>query len=172
MASTRGWASAVVAATALVGCSAAQAHHSGAVFDLGTMIELRGVVVDFKLRSPHASFVIDGRVFENGEPKDAVARWEVEWESAPMLMTLGVEPDTFAPGDEIEVTATPHRDRTFRFAHALSVADSFGDVYVMANSDRLFSPSLRRAAAAVGSDTIAEAPDTGTAPLTPEIAGR
>jgi len=172
MASTRGWASAVVAAIAFAGYSAARAHHSGAVFDLSTMIELRGVVVDFKLRSPHASFVIDARVFENGEPKDPVARWEVEWESAPMLRTLGVEPDTFSVGDEIAITATPHRDRTFRFAHALSVADAFGDVYVMANSDRLFSPSLRRAAAAVGSDTIVELPSDDATPVAPEIAGR
>src|SRR5262245_34555029 len=110
MASTQGWASAVVAAIALVGCLAAQAHHSGAVFDSGTTIELHGVVVDSKLRSPHASFVIDGRVLEDGEPQGAVARWEVEWESAPMLRTLGVEPDTFAPGEEITITATPHRD--------------------------------------------------------------
>ena len=98
MASTSSRAS-VVAAMALVGCTAAQAHHSGAVFDLDSVIELHGVVVDFKLRSPHASFVVDGRVFEDGAPKDPVSRWEVEWESAPMLKTLGVESDTFAPGD-------------------------------------------------------------------------
>lgn len=172
MASTRASVWAVVAALAFVGCSAAWAHHSGAVFDQTAMIELHGVVVDFKLRSPHASFVIDGRVFENGEPKGSLARWEVEWESAPMLRTLGVEPDTFSPGDEIAITATPHRDRTFRFVHALSVADAFGDVYVMANSDRLFSPSLRRAAAAVGSDTIGELAAEDATPLVAEIAGR
>lgn len=171
MASTRGWPS-VAAAVALVGYSAAQAHHSGAVFDQTTMIELHGVVVDFKLRSPHASFVIDGRIFENGEPKEPAARWEVEWESAPMLRTLGVEPDTFSVGDEIEVIATPHRDRTFRFVHALSVTDAFGDVYVMANSDRLFSPSLRHAAAAVGSDTITELAADDATPLAPQLAGR
>jgi hypothetical protein len=171
MASTTGFAL-VVAAIALLGSSAAQAHHSGAVFDLGTIVELRGVVVDFKLRSPHASFVIDGRVFENGEPQGSVARWEVEWESAPMLKTLGVEPETFAPGDEVTITATPHRDRTFRFVHALSVDDAFGDVYVMANSDRLFSPSLQRAAAAVGSDTVADASGGGAVPPAREIAGR
>ena len=68
--------------------------------------------------------------------------------------------------------ATPHRDRTFRFVHALSVADAFGDVYVMANSDRLFSPSLRRAAAAVGSDKIADVPVDEATPLTAQIAGR
>src|SRR5688572_25723825 len=171
MSSTRGWAP-VVAAIALSGLSAAHAHHSGSVFDLSTLVELRGEVVDFKLRSPHASFVIDGRVFENGEPQGAVARWEVEWESAPMLRTLGIEAETFAAGDEITITAAPHRDRTFRFVKALSVEDAFGDVHVMANSDRLFSPSLRRAAAAVGGDAIADVSAVRAAPAAPQIEGR
>ena len=122
------------------------------------MVELRGVVVDFKLRSPHTSFVVDGQLFADDEPQGSVERWEVEWESAPMLQTLGVEPQTFAVGDDVTIVAAPHRDRAFRFVHALSVADAFGDTFVMADSDRLFSPSLRRAAAAVGGETFDGAP--------------
>ena len=137
------------------------AHHSGAVFDLEpeARIELRGVVVDFKLRSPHASFVVDARVFaaNGGERASAVARWEVEWEAGPMLQTLGVQPDTFAPGDPISIVAAPHRDAAFRFAKALAVADAFGGEYVMANSNRLFSPSLRAAAAALADEEAAAA---------------
>jgi hypothetical protein len=171
MASTSPGASAAVV-FALLGCITARAHHSGAVFDLDTMIELRGIVVDFKLRSPHASFIIDGRVFADGEPQGSVERWEVEWESAPMLRTLGIEAGTFAPDDEITIVATPHRDRSFRFAHALSVVDAFGDEYVMANSKRLFSPSLRRAAAAVGSDRVAAEFSEERAELPAELSGR
>ncbi|MGY8789556.1 MAG: DUF6152 family protein, partial [Pseudomonadales bacterium] len=37
------------------------AHHSFSLhFDMSTRIEIRGTVVDFKLRSPHASMVVDG----------------------------------------------------------------------------------------------------------------
>lgn len=152
---------AAVVATAAYG--RAHAHHSGAVFDLDPQarIELRGVVVDFKLRSPHASFVVDARVLDadGGERASTVARWEVEWEAAPMLQTIGVEPDTFTPGDPVSIVAAPHRDAAFRFAKALAVADAFGDEYVMANSNRLFSPSIRSAAGALGNeDGAATAP--------------
>jgi hypothetical protein len=60
--------------------STTEAHHSAAIFDAEKEIELRGVVVDFKLRSPHSSFVVDARVFsKDGAPlDDHVARWEVE----------------------------------------------------------------------------------------------
>ena len=146
------------------GCCDAFAHHSGAMFDLETHIELRGVVVDFKLRSPHASFVVEAQAFLDDEPLDAAQTWEVEWESAPMLKTLGIDGDTFAPGDGITILALPHRDRSFRFAHALRVTDEFGTVYLMADSDRKFAPSVRRAAAAATGEAVDE--DASTSPAT------
>lgn len=88
-----------------------------------------------------------------------------------MLKTLGVEPQTFAAGDDVTIVATPHRDRAFRFVHALSVADAFGETFVMANSDRLFSPSLRRAAAAVGA-TLDDGPAVAIPSAAPSIVGR
>ena len=159
-----------VAVIAALGCCDVQAHHSGAVFDLDTQIELRGVVVDFKLRSPHASFVVDAQVFEDDEPRTEAARWEVEWESAPMLQTLGIDSETFAVGDAITIVAVPHRDRAFRFAKALAVADAFGDEYVMANSERLFSPSLREAAAALSDEPVSD--DTPPVAASTSLAGR
>lgn len=171
MTSVRQWARAALAAVLAAG-TVARAHHSGAVFDINTIIELRGVVVEFKLRSPHASFVIDAQIVENGEPQGAIARWEVEWESGPMLKTLDIDAGTFAPGDEITIMAAPHRDRTFRFAHAFLVADAFGDEYAMANSNRLFSPSLRRAAAEAGSDTVDDEGGVDDSVLTTDLAGR
>jgi hypothetical protein len=133
------------------------------MFDLETQIELRGVIVDFKLRSPHASFVVKAQAFEDDEPlEDAAQTWEVEWESAPMLKTLDIDPDTFAPDDEITILAFPHKDRSFRFAKALRVTDAFNTVYVMVDSDRKFAPSVRRAAAEVAGEGIEEelAPST------------
>ena len=168
----------VAAGVVAIACGRADAHHSGAVFNLApeVRIELRGEVVDFKLRSPHASFLVDARVFtQSGDERDsAVARWEVEWEAAPMLQTLGVEAQTFAPGDPISIVAAPHRDSTFRFAKALAVADGFGDEYVMANSDRLFSPTLREAAAALRNERADDEPSS-TAPAvtgSASLAGR
>ena len=144
----RHWARAALCVSAFW-CYCAMAHHSGAMFDLETQIELRGTVVDYKLRSPHATFVVDVEFLDGKPLENAPVRWEIEWESAPMLKTLDIEPDTFASGEEVTILAFPHRDRSFHFAHTLRVTDSFGDVFIMANSDRKFAPSVQRAAADV-----------------------
>jgi hypothetical protein len=133
---------------ALVSSGPALAHHSTGVFDVAKTIELRGTIVDFKLRNPHASLVVDAQMVTNGEPRGAVARWEIESETVSMLRTLGIDAQTFEPGDSITIRAWPHRDPAFRFAHAFAIVDAFGAEYVMANSTRLFSPSLRAAASA------------------------
>jgi hypothetical protein len=138
----------IVVLQGLLLTSTTEAHHSAAVFDADKIIELRGTVVDFKLRSPHSSFVVDARVFSKDGVAldDHVARWEVESESVPVLRSLGVDASTFEPGDRITIRAAPHRDPAFKFAHSLAIVDAFGVEYVMTNSNRLFSPSLRAAA--------------------------
>jgi Family of unknown function (DUF6152) len=147
--------------------STTEAHHSAAVFDAEKEIELRGVVVDFKLRSPHSSFVVDARVFsKDGAPlDDHVARWEIESESVPVLRSYGVDASTFEAGDPITIRAAPHRDPSFRFAHSLAIVDAFGVEYVMANSNRLFSPSLRERAGDTPRPVVAPASADGIARL-------
>jgi hypothetical protein len=147
--------------------SATEAHHSAAVFDADKVIELRGTVVDFKLRSPHSSFVVDARVFSEGGVvlDDHVARWEVESESVPVLRSLGVDASTFEPGDPVTIRAAPHRDPAFKFAHSLAIVDAFGVEYVMANSNRLYSPSLRAKAGLAQKDVPGPSAARGIASL-------
>ena len=120
-----------------------QAHHSTAVIALDKMIELRGVVVDFKLRSPHSSLIVDGRAFVDGKASGAgVERWEIEWEALPPLKTAGVEAATFKPGESVTIMGSPHRDPNFRFIHAQALTAANGQVYSITKTDRLYSPSL------------------------------
>jgi len=140
----------------------AHAHHSTGVFDTDKVVDLRGTIVDFKLRNPHASLVVDARVFVDEKPRGHVARWEIESESVSMLRTLGIDAKTFDPGDPIALRAWPHRDAKFRFAHAFAIVDAFGAEYVMASSTRLFSPSLRVAPSA--SDEPAAKQSSSAAP--------
>lgn len=122
----------------------AHSHHSTAVFALDRMIELRGVLVDFKLRSPHSSLIVDGRAFVDGQPRGTgVERWEIEWEALPPLRTAGIEATTFKAGDAVTVTGSPHRDPSFHFIHAQAVTGPKGEVYSVLKSDRVYSPSLR-----------------------------
>ncbi|MEO8467545.1 MAG: DUF6152 family protein [Gammaproteobacteria bacterium] len=120
-----------------------QAHHSTAVFALDKMIELRGVIVDFKLRSPHSSLIVDGRAFVDGKASAAgVERWEIEWEALPPLRTAGVEATTFKPGDTVTIMGSPHRDANFHFIHAQALTAANGQIYSITKTDRLYSPSL------------------------------
>lgn len=89
----------------------AQAHHSvTANFDESRTVEIRGKVVDFNYVSPHASMVIDGIAYEDGEAlSNTVQRWEIESSAVKGLASRGVMADTFQPGDEIIVRGSPHR---------------------------------------------------------------
>jgi hypothetical protein len=129
----------------LLGVSA-HAHHSRAVFDHSKPVEIRGRVVEFKLRSPHSSFVIDGAVLSKGIRQGVgVERWEVESESLPGLRTLGIDSNTFQSGDTVRIVALPDRDPDFRYAYALLIIASDGTRYDLGRSDRQFSPSVREA---------------------------
>lgn len=147
-----------------------QAHHSTAVFVLDKPIEIRGVVRDFKLRSPHSSFVVEGRVFADGRAAGPVERWELEWEALPPLRTLGVDAASFKAGDAITVVASPHRDPAFKFAHAQVVTAADGSVYGFDRSDRIYSPSLVKALADATGKTVSAPPTASTAPAATGIA--
>lgn len=88
-----------------------EAHHSiTANFDQNRTVEIRGRVVDFNYVSPHASMVIDGIAYENGEAlSNTVQRWEIESSAVKGLAARGIMGDTFQPGDEIVVRGSPHR---------------------------------------------------------------
>jgi hypothetical protein len=141
------------------------AHHSTAVFDRDKLVELRGVVVDFKLRSPHSSLIVDARVFMDGQPRgNAVQRWEIESEALPPMRTMGIDADTFKPGDAITIVATPHRDASFKFAHAQVMTAENGKSFGITSSNRVFSPSLRQALPPADESELPAPQDAAVAP--------
>jgi hypothetical protein len=149
-----------------------QAHHSTAVFALDKNIELRGVLVDFKLRSPHSSLIVDGRAFVDGKAQGGgVERWEIEWEALPPLKTAGIEATTFKPGDAVTVMGSPHRDPNFRFIHAQAVSNAKGEVFSAMKSDRVYSPSLLALAPPGASAGIGPGGSTAPVASVPEARG-
>jgi hypothetical protein len=118
--------------------SAACAHHSVAThFDMTRTIEIRGSVVDFKLRSPHASMVVEGISYIDGVAQEAAPeRWEIESQAAPGLRSMGITADTFRPGDAITVIAAPNRQPGFRFVNSSNFIDASGRQYTMRNASR------------------------------------
>ncbi|MDG2177058.1 MAG: DUF6152 family protein [Gammaproteobacteria bacterium] len=108
-----------------------QAHHSfTAHFDMANRIEIRGTVVDFKLRSPHASMVVDGISYVNDEPQEEVVqRWEVESMAAAGLRQMGMSADSFQPGDAITLIGNPNREPGFRFINSSFFITADGEQY-------------------------------------------
>jgi hypothetical protein len=90
---------------------AVHAHHSvTANFDSRRQVEIRGTVIDFKLRSPHSSLVVRGRAYENGSALDAAEQdWEIESSALKGLLGRGITADSIKPGDSIIVVGAPHR---------------------------------------------------------------
>ncbi|HEX5419514.1 MAG TPA: DUF6152 family protein, partial [Gammaproteobacteria bacterium] len=132
-----------------------------AIYDRARTIEIRGTIVDFKLRNPHSSFVIEGVRFADGAAQGSgVERWEIEADATAFMRTSGIEADTFRAGDRVTIVAYPHRDPGFRFARAaaLKTADGREFRFGFAGSTRLFSPSLRRAVGAPASSAAARKP--------------
>ncbi len=92
----------------------AQAHHSAAVnYDTSKTIELKGKVVEFKMRSPHSLVVLEVPN-KQGQPE----RWSIETHALPTLRRAGWDHDTLKPGDELKVNAFPNRKGTVRVVNA------------------------------------------------------
>jgi len=121
------WFAAIISVVAV----SVQAHHSfTAHFDMASRIEIRGTVVDFKLRSPHASMVVDGIRYVNDEPQEEeVQRWEVESMAAAGLRQMGMSADSFQPGDAITLIGNPNREPNFRFINSSFFITADGEQY-------------------------------------------
>jgi len=95
----------LVIGAALVGGTAAYAHHSyAATYDTSKEIKLEGKLVQFVYRNPH-SFVHMQAPDDKGVPQ----RWAVEWSGTGQLAGQGVTRESLKVGDEITVVGRPSR---------------------------------------------------------------
>jgi hypothetical protein len=93
-----------VLATALI-VGAAQAHHSGAMFEDVRTIELAGSVVRFDYLNPHSWLYV------NVENEDGtMTEWGFELDSPTVLRRRGVSPNHWQAGDRVAVRARPLKD--------------------------------------------------------------
>ena len=80
------------------------AHHSRSNFDLTSTIVIKGSIVEWRYRNPHAFLKLQS--LENGEP----VTWTVELGSIPNLKQMGLDRDSVKIGDEIELIANPEKN--------------------------------------------------------------
>ncbi len=87
----------------LSGMSAA--HHSNAMFDKEQLLEVTATVREFQWTNPHVwiQVYIDN---EDGEQEE----WSIEGIGPNTLFRKGWRPDSFQPGDVVEMKMFPMRD--------------------------------------------------------------
>jgi hypothetical protein len=83
------------------------AHHSDAMFDRDTTLELSGTVKEFQFTNPHTWL----QVMVPNEQGEEV-EWSLEWGSPNQLGRQGIRPSTFPAGSKVVVRTNPMRDGT------------------------------------------------------------
>ncbi len=79
------------------------AHHGGAAFDQGQTVTFKGTVTEMSFTNPHVL------VYWETTKDGAVEKWS-GWLTAPnKLARAGWTKMTLKPGDQIEVSGTPHK---------------------------------------------------------------
>jgi Family of unknown function (DUF6152) len=94
----------LVTGALVVASGAAMAHHSFAMFDQQNLIELEGVVKEFRYSAPHAFIILDVKQ-EDGTS----GAWILEGVSPSALTRDGWSRETISPGDQIKIKVAPLR---------------------------------------------------------------
>ncbi|MGY9105243.1 MAG: DUF6152 family protein [Alphaproteobacteria bacterium] len=91
---------ALIATPALLSAPA-MAHHSHAMFDFGSDVEISGTVKEFRWTNPHSWLHI--MVEENG----AAVEYAIEMGALAGLVRMGWAPTSVVPGDVVTVSMHP-----------------------------------------------------------------
>ncbi|HEX3366340.1 DUF6152 family protein [Phenylobacterium sp.] len=102
----RGWSwraalAGATGVTAALAASGALAHHSFAMFDKEHPVQLQGTVKTWEFTNPHSWLVM--MVMKDGRPTQVM----VEGASVDTLIRQGFGPNTFAPGEKINLVISP-----------------------------------------------------------------
>jgi hypothetical protein len=100
------WRSAVLLVCAAVAAAAnpAEAHHSFAMFDQEHLIEIEGVVREFRFTAPHTFIIVEVK-----EAGGRTTAWALEGGAPTALVRDGWSLDSLRPGQEIKVMVAPLR---------------------------------------------------------------
>ena len=110
----------LAAVAALATVPPAAAHHSFAIFDQSKVSYLRGTVKQFELVNPHAWLHL---MIAND--KGQSAEWQFEGGSTAQLTALGWTPQSFKPGDTVQIGFRPMKDGS-RGGQIMSVKTASG----------------------------------------------
>src|SRR5262245_36431765 len=117
---------------ALCVSTAAQAHHSRALYDMTQEVVIEGTVVELEWRNPHVSMTV-----ETKNADGAAARRDIEVMSVSEARALGLRQEAIAVGSQVVVRAHPGRAGPTARAVGLTVRTSDGTVLPLNTDIRL-----------------------------------
>ena len=85
-------------------CSAAVAHHSFAMFDLGKDVTVEAVIKEVQFTNPHVWLQI-----LVSDDKGVETEWSIESGAPGMMLRNGWKASTLKPGDKVTLTMHPLR---------------------------------------------------------------
>ena len=89
----------------LLATDLATAHHSSAMFDKATIVEVTATVREFQWTNPHIWIQVIIKT-DDGEMEE----WSIEGLGPNSLFRKGWRPNSFSPGDIIEIKFNPMQD--------------------------------------------------------------
>ena len=117
----------------LISVQPAAAHHSGAGFNAGTVVELKGTIKEFQFKNPHTWIQV-----LVPDAKGKVTEWSLEWGSPNSLGRQGYRPSSFPAGARVTVRLNPMRNGQPAGGF---IAAKFDDGKVIGRWDDKVSPS-------------------------------
>jgi Family of unknown function (DUF6152) len=121
----RAVAAAALITAALTAPVRVSAHHSAAVYDMNSVVTLRGTVRRYEWRNPHVYILIDAE-----DDSGQLAEWAVEGESTALMTRSGWTPTTLTLGERVLVRANSNRSPERREARLVTLTTEDGTVLV------------------------------------------
>ena len=85
--------------------TAVQAHHSLTEYDAARKLTLNVTVREFRFVNPHPFLLVESRA------GSLASTWRLELDNRFELIEIGMNSDTFTPGDRLLVTGSPGHDQ-------------------------------------------------------------
>ena len=94
-----------ITAALVLSATAASAHHSFAMFDLGKDVTVDAVIKEVQFTNPHVWLQILIK-----DDKGTETEWSIESGAPGMMLRNGWKPSTLKSGDKVTLTLHPLRD--------------------------------------------------------------
>jgi hypothetical protein len=120
-----------IVALALTDIASVSAHHSNVIFDLDSVVTVRGTVSRYDWRNPHVYIYVESR-----DAVGAMVEWKLEADPTPIMARSGWARDTLAAGDVVTARAHPDAIQPNEHALLISLAKADGILLTMRSGGR------------------------------------